>query len=225
MTFSIGIILAISKSMVLRSAILFLVALSVLSSPSKAAEQRMYQDRLRVRATDTVHLGQLVDGRVCFRQAENENNGKAVRVLVEGSARIEPGESIEAAEQRAVLDALTRVFQANKVNNAYLVESTSVHNYTVVHDAVQIEFDYILQPGLTIINRRIVEDSVVVTLRAPIQTPVHREENNPGPDAWKDAYDEMNRSARTLFKYRSETARTMSLWMNRIGSAVRDIIP
>ena len=211
--------------MIARSAILFLVALAVLSSPSNAAEQRTYQDRLLVRATDTVLLGQLVDGQVCFRQAENEDNGRTVHVLVEGSVQIESGESIEAAERRAVLDALTRVFQTNEVNSAHLVESTSVHNYEVVHDAIQIEFDYVLQPGLTLLDRRIVEDSVVVTLRVPIQIPVHGEGDKGPLDAWTDAYGRMNRSVGTLFKYRSETARTMSLWMNRFGSSVRDLIP
>jgi len=185
----------------------------------------MYKDRLRVRATDTVQLGQLVDGRVCFREAENEDYGNTVHVLVEGSADPAPGENIEAVEQRAVLDALAKVFQGNKVKSAHLVESTSVHNCSVVQDTIQIEFDYVLQPGLTILDRRIMQDSLVVTLRVPIQTPVHGEENRHASDSWVEAYDQMNRSVRTLFKYRSETARSTGLWMNRIGRTVRELIP
>ncbi|MBI4774385.1 MAG: hypothetical protein HY788_09440 [Deltaproteobacteria bacterium] len=211
--------------MIIRPAMLFLAALVLLTTPSGAAEQRTYQDRLRVRAIDTVELGQLVDGRVSFHEAEDEDLGNTVYILVEGSAHLEGGESIEAAEKRAVLDALTKVFQRNKEKSAHLVQSTSVHNYEVVDDTIQIEFDYVLQPGLTILDRTIGQDSVVVTLRVPIQTPVWGGESKPSSDFWVDAYGHTNSGVRTLLKYRSETARSMSLWMNRIGGAVRDLIP
>ncbi len=199
------------------------IALSLAATPLlrevKAAE---YADVLLVRVSEGFRNGAFHKGEVLFERPPDGLEGEAPRtVYIQGCAVGRAGETMEAVERRAVVDALSRIAYTQGEKTAHVAQRVLVQDAAVALDETHIREYYLVGPDLSVVERKVEGAEMTVTVRVPMRPWDGRkpaagwiELLGAAPRELGEAFEEAGRSAGRL-------STLITRWMNRVGAEIR----
>ncbi len=219
-----GIILAYAVSMII---FLMMLCLGVFTVTGTVwADPLPHSDRFVVKSVHTIRDGRLVNSRLVFEESTRQGQPCVEIIQITGTSFLEPGESMDEIERRAVLNGLSELFDARREKSAYLFQRSWIQGHAVAGDEVVVEEAVRLCAGLTILERTLDQETMRVHLRAPVVWESGQEPDGPIlEDCLRKAAQDLSKGLMNLRYARIAAARNARGWMDRLGASLRRTLP